>query len=89
MAHSDTVLQIPDSLKPADGRFGSGPSRIRPQQIGRLAQDGGAIMGTSHRRAPVRGLVAQMRARETRTYSLNSVSIQSMFARSSRPTTST
>jgi len=62
MAHSDTVLQIPDSLKPADGRFGSGPSRIRPQQIGRLAQDGGAIMGTSHRRAPVRGLVAQIRA---------------------------
>jgi hypothetical protein len=46
-------------------------------------------MRTSHRQAPVRGLVAQMRARETRTYSLNSVSIQSMFARSSRPTTST
>jgi phosphoserine aminotransferase len=62
MARSDTVLQIPDSLKPADGRFGSGPSRIRPEQIGRLAQEGAAIMGTSHRQAPVRGLVAQIRA---------------------------
>jgi phosphoserine aminotransferase len=62
MAHPDTVLQIPDSLKPADGRFGSGPSRIRPAQIGRLAQEGAAIMGTSHRQAPVRGLVAQIRA---------------------------
>ncbi len=62
MAHTDTVLQIPDSLKPADGRFGSGPSRIRPAQIGRLAQEGAAVMGTSHRQAPVRGVVAQIRA---------------------------
>ncbi len=62
MTHADTVLEIPDSLKPADGRFGSGPSRIRPQQIGRLAQEGAAVMGTSHRQAPVRGLVAQIRA---------------------------
>jgi phosphoserine aminotransferase len=62
MARTDTALRIPDSLKPADGRFGSGPSRIRPEQIGRLAQEGAAIMGTSHRQAPVRGLVAQIRA---------------------------
>jgi phosphoserine aminotransferase len=62
MAHSDTVLQIPDSLKPADGRFGSGPSRIRPEQLARLPQEGATIMGTSHRQAPVRGVVAQIRA---------------------------
>ncbi len=62
MSQADTVLQIPDSLKPADGRFGSGPSRIRPEQIGRLAQEGSAIIGTSHRQAPVRGVVAQIRA---------------------------
>jgi phosphoserine aminotransferase len=62
MAHTDTVLQIPDSLKPADGRFGSGPSRIRPEQLARLPQEGAAIMGTSHRQAPVRGVVAQIRA---------------------------
>ncbi len=40
MTNSGTVLQIPDELKPADGRFGSGPSRIRPEQLGRLAQEG-------------------------------------------------
>jgi phosphoserine aminotransferase len=62
MAPVGTALNIPDDLKPADGRFGSGPSRIRPEQIGRLAQEGVAVMGTSHRQAPVRGLVAQIRA---------------------------
>jgi phosphoserine aminotransferase len=62
MAHTDTALHIPDELKPADGRFGSGPSRVRPEQLGRLAEEGSAIMGTSHRQAPVRGLVAQIRA---------------------------
>src|ERR1700759_4582848 len=62
MAHTDTALHIPDSLKPADGRFGSGPSRVRPEQLARLAEEGAAIMGTSHRQAPVRGVVAQVRA---------------------------
>ncbi len=62
MTKSGTVLQIPDELKPADGRFGSGPSRIRPEQLGRLAQEGVGVMGTSHRQAPVRGVVAQIRA---------------------------
>jgi len=62
MSHSNTVLQIPAELKPADGRFGSGPSRIRPEQLGRLAQEGTGVMGTSHRQAPVRGVVAQIRA---------------------------
>jgi len=40
MTKTGTVLQIPNELKPADGRFGSGPSRIRPEQLGRLAQEG-------------------------------------------------
>jgi phosphoserine aminotransferase len=62
MTKTGTVLQIPDELKPADGRFGSGPSRIRPEQLGRLAQEGVGVMGTSHRQAPVRGVVAQIRA---------------------------
>jgi phosphoserine aminotransferase len=62
MTNTGTVLQIPDELKPADGRFGSGPSRIRPEQLGRLAQEGVGVMGTSHRQAPVRGVVAQIRA---------------------------
>ena len=62
MTKPGTVLQIPDELKPADGRFGSGPSRIRFEQLGRLAQEGAGVMGTSHRQAPVRGVVAQIRA---------------------------
>jgi phosphoserine aminotransferase len=70
MAHTDTVLEIPNSLKPADGRFGSGPSRIRPEQLARLPQEGAAIMGTSHRQAPVRGVVAQIRAGLRELFSL-------------------
>jgi phosphoserine aminotransferase len=70
MAHTETVLQIPDALKPADGRFGSGPSRIRPEQLARLPQEGAAIMGTSHRQAPVRGVVAQIRAGLRELFSL-------------------
>jgi phosphoserine aminotransferase len=58
---TQTVLRIPDVLKPADGRFGSGPSRVRPEQLAKLASDGAAIMGTSHRQQPVRQLVAHVR----------------------------
>jgi phosphoserine aminotransferase len=62
MAQAGIALEIPALLKPADGRFGSGPSRVRPEQLARLAQEGAQIMGTSHRQAPVRGVVAQIRA---------------------------
>jgi phosphoserine aminotransferase len=61
MTQTSTVLQIPDALKPADGRFGSGPSRVRPQQLERLAAHGAEIIGTSHRQRPVKRLVAQVR----------------------------
>jgi phosphoserine aminotransferase len=57
-----TVLQIPSELKPADGRFGSGPSRVRQAQLEHLAGPGAAIMGTSHRQKPVRELVGRVRA---------------------------
>jgi phosphoserine aminotransferase len=59
---TQTVLQIPDALKPADGRFGSGPSRVRPAQLEYLAGPGAALMGTSHRQKPVRELVGHIRA---------------------------
>jgi phosphoserine aminotransferase len=62
MAQTATLLQIPDQLKPADGRFGSGPSRVRPAQIEHLAQAGATVMGTSHRQKPVKQLVATIRA---------------------------
>ncbi len=59
---TQTVLQIPAELKPADGRFGSGPSRVRQAQLDHLAGPGAAIMGTSHRQSPVRALVGGVRA---------------------------
>jgi phosphoserine aminotransferase len=59
---TDTILQIPEEIKPADGRFGCGPSRLRPEQLDRLATDGAAVMGTSHRQKPVKQLVGSVRA---------------------------
>jgi phosphoserine aminotransferase len=58
---AQTLLQIPDHLKPADGRFGSGPSRLRPGQLDALASSGAAVMGTSHRQKPVKQLVGSVR----------------------------
>jgi len=56
------TLLIPAELKPADGRFGCGPSKVRPQALARLAGDGAAVMGTSHRQKPVKALVGEIRA---------------------------
>jgi len=55
-------LVIPEELRPRDGRFGSGPSKVRPDALARLASDGAAVMGTSHRQKPVKALVAEIRA---------------------------
>ena len=57
---SATTVQIPTDLKPADGRFGCGPSKVRPEALARLAEQAG-LMGTSHRQAPVRDLVGRVR----------------------------
>jgi phosphoserine aminotransferase len=54
-------LQLPADLKPADGRFGSGPSRIPVPRLTALAQSGSRYMGTSHRQAPVKSLVGRVR----------------------------
>jgi phosphoserine aminotransferase len=51
---------IPADLKPADGRFGCGPSKVRPEGLARLAASG-ELIGTSHRQAPVRDLVGGVR----------------------------
>jgi phosphoserine aminotransferase len=58
---AQTPLLLPDELKPSDGRFGCGPSKVRTEAIAALARDGAALMGTSHRQKPVKGLVAQIR----------------------------
>jgi phosphoserine aminotransferase len=55
------ALSIPGDLLPQDGRFGCGPSKVRPAQIDYLASIGRTVLGTSHRQAPVRGLVGQVR----------------------------
>jgi len=55
-------LEIPAALKPSDGRFGCGPSKVRAQQVARVADQVAMLMGTSHRQSPVRDLVAQVRA---------------------------
>ena len=60
-ASSPAALTIPADLKPRDGRFGCGPSKVRPEQLATLAA-AGALMGTSHRQAPVKALVARVRA---------------------------
>lgn len=56
-----TDIVIPAELKPADGRFGSGPSKVRPEQVAALAASGVSYLGTSHRQAPVRSLVRRVR----------------------------
>jgi len=55
-------LRIPESLKPADGRFGSGPSKVRVEPVAALAATGSTLLGTSHRQAPVRSLVGRVRS---------------------------
>ena len=57
----ETTLEIPAELRPADGRFGCGPSKVRPEQLDALATRGKALMGTSHRQQPVKDVVAQIR----------------------------
>jgi phosphoserine aminotransferase len=57
-----TSLVLPADLKPSDGRFGSGPSKVRPEQLARLVADGSALMGTSHRQKPVKSLVGRVRS---------------------------
>ena len=54
-------LSIPADLKPADGRFGCGPSKVRPEQLSALTTSAAGLFGTSHRQAPVKNLVGRVR----------------------------
>ncbi|HSZ49409.1 MAG TPA: phosphoserine transaminase [Streptosporangiaceae bacterium] len=58
---SEPSIVIPADLRPADGRFGSGPTKIRQEQAEVLAASGRTLLGTSHRQAPVRHLVQRVR----------------------------
>jgi phosphoserine aminotransferase len=55
-------VTIPTDLLPADGRFGCGPSKVRPEQVAYLAGAGAELLGTSHRQAPVKNLVGRVRS---------------------------
>ncbi|MFD5188185.1 phosphoserine transaminase [Streptomyces sp. NPDC059118] len=54
-------IQIPADIKPADGRFGAGPSKVRTEALDALAATGTSLLGTSHRQAPVKNLVGAVR----------------------------
>ncbi|WP_104044655.1 phosphoserine transaminase [Arthrobacter sp. ZGTC412] len=58
---SETSITIPADLLPKDGRFGAGPSKVRPEQIDALSAASKNILGTSHRQAPVKNLVGSVR----------------------------
>ena len=72
-APTPPTLVIPPSLLPADGRFGSGPSKVRPAQVAALAAAGdpaAPVLGTSHRQPPVKDLVRRVRAGLTELFAL-------------------
>ena len=71
---SDTTpdIRIPADLLPADGRFGSGPSKVRTEAVEALAATGTAFMGTSHRKDPVKDIVLRMQDGMRQLFSLPS-----------------
>jgi phosphoserine aminotransferase len=63
-------ISLPKSLLPADGRFGSGPSKVRLEHVQQLVETGVTYLGTSHRQAPVRSMVGRLRAGLSELFSL-------------------
>jgi phosphoserine aminotransferase len=63
-------ISIPASLLPADGRFGCGPSKVRPEAVQALADVSKSWLGTSHRQEPVRAVVRSVRAGLTSLFNL-------------------
>src|SRR3712207_8673006 len=63
-------ITIPADLLPSDGRFRCGPAKVRPEALEALAGSGSSLMGTSHRQAPVKGLVRQVREGLTQLFDL-------------------
>ncbi len=57
---TEPAIRVPSELLPLDRRFGSGPSKIRPEAVASLAAAGDVLLGTSHRQAPVKRLVRRV-----------------------------
>lgn len=55
-------ITIPADLLPADGRFGCGPSKVRSEQVDAIVAAGRTVLGTSHRKPPVKELVGRVRS---------------------------
>jgi phosphoserine aminotransferase len=67
---TDDSIQIPVDLLPADGRFGCGPSKVRPEALQAVSDAGHDVLGTSHRQAPVKNLVGRVREGLSELFSL-------------------
>jgi phosphoserine aminotransferase len=63
-------IRIPPGLLPADGRFGSGPSKVRPEQVAGLVDAATTYLGTSHRQRPVKAVVGRVRSGLRELFSL-------------------
>ncbi len=67
---SSPEITLPDSLRPGDGRFGSGPSKVDPDAVAELAAEAGTYLGTSHRKSTVRDVVGDIRRGLAEMYAL-------------------
>ena len=65
-----TMIDIPRSMLPSDGRFGCGPSKVRPEQALALARANSNLLGSSRRQPPVKNLVGSIRAGLAELFSL-------------------
>ena len=63
-------FKIPTELLPQDGRFGCGPSKVRPEQLEAVMARMTSVMGTSHRQAPVKNTVGSVREGLTSLFNL-------------------
>ncbi len=70
MTDAPAKIEIPTDLKPRDGRFGAGPSKVRPEAVQALAATGASYLGTSHRQATVKNVVGRVRAGLTQLFEL-------------------
>jgi len=69
-APDTAAIRIPEGLLPVDGRFGSGPSKVRPEQVSGLLEVATTYLGTSHRQRPVKSVVGRVRAGLAELFSL-------------------
>ena len=63
-------IRIPANLLPADGRFGAGPSKVRPEAVAALSAASGTFLGTSHRQKTVKSVVGSLRSGLASLFSL-------------------